>query len=232
MQEHRSAENKKKRRIKHHDAMLMHFSFEEPLRPRTNPSSTQKRFSEGTRPRPEHSPQKEDNSGKLLDQRPAKPEWDSDAEAEPERSPRGARTKQRTPKGPRDSERTLGIRSEARAKPERSREPRKNHGTPKGRSGSRNYIIPRPQYLLLLLGDMSNPKPGHTTGGSGRGARRSGRAGSGRVGCQQKCSPRKQRSVVPSKASKKRRFNVSPEARTNEILCKPKKEQNQRLTRG
>ena len=39
-------------------------------------------------------------------------------------------------------------------------------------------------------------------------------------------------STVPSKASKKRRFNVSPEARTSEILCKPTEEQNQRLTRG
>ena len=78
--------------------------------------------------------------------------------------------------------------------------------------------------------NLSNPKPGHTTGGSGRGARRSGRAGSGRIGCQQNYSPRKQRSLVPSKASKKRRFNVSPEAQTNEILCKPTEKQNQRLT--
>ena len=79
---------------------------------------------------------------------------------------------------------------------------------------------------------LSNPKPGHTTGGSGRSARRSGGAGSGRTGCQQNYSPRKQTSLVPSKASKKRRFNVSPEARTSEILCKPTEEQNQRLTSG
>ena len=92
-------------------AMLMPFPFEEPLRPRTNPSSTQKRLSEGTRPRPEHSPHEGDGSGKLLDPRPAEPEWDSNAGAEPERSPSGAR-----------------------AEPERSREPRKEHGTPKGRS--------------------------------------------------------------------------------------------------
>ena len=78
--------------------------------------------------------------------------------------------------------------------------------------------------------NLSNPKPGHTTGGSGRSARRSGRAGSGKIGCQQNYSPRKQKSTVPSKASKKRRFNVSPEARTSEILCKPTEEQNQRLT--
>ena len=72
-----------------------------------------------------------------------------------------------------------------------------------------------------FVSNLSNPKPGHTTSGSGRGARRSRRAGSGKIGCQQNYSPRKQRSTVPSKASKKRRFNVSPEARTNEILCKP-----------
>ena len=32
--------------------------------------------------------------------------------------------------------------------------------------------------------------------------------------------------------TKKCRFNVSPEARTSEILCKPTEEQNHRLTRG
>ena len=79
---------------------------------------------------------------------------------------------------------------------------------------------------------LSNPKPGHTTGGSDRSARRSGRAGSAKIGCQQNYSPRKQKPTVRSKASKKRRFNVSPEARTSEILCKPTEEQNQRLTRG
>ena len=35
------------------------------------------------------------------------------------------------------------------------------------------------------------------------------------------CSPRRRRSLVISKASKKRRLNVPPEARTSEILCKP-----------
>ena len=79
---------------------------------------------------------------------------------------------------------------------------------------------------------LSSPKPGHTTGGSGRGARRGGGAGSGRTGCQQNCSPRRQASLVPPKASKTRRLNVSPEARTSEILCKPVEEQNPRLTRG
>ena len=55
--------------------------------------------------------------------------------------------------------------------------------------------------------------------GSGRPA--DGRAGSGRIGCQQNWSPRRQASLVPSRASKTRRLNVFPEARTSEILCKP-----------
>ena len=80
--------------------------------------------------------------------------------------------------------------------------------------------------------NVSNPKPGHTTGGSGRTARRSGWAGSGKIGCQQNYSPRKQKTTGPSKASKKRRFNISPEARTSEFRCKPTEEQNQRLTTG
>ena len=120
MQEHRTGERKKERIIKHHVAMLMPSPFEEPLRPRTYPSSTQKRFSEGTRSRPEQSAQEGDGSGKIMYPRPAKPEWKSDARAEPERSPSGARTEQRTSKGARDSERTLGISSGARAEPERS----------------------------------------------------------------------------------------------------------------
>ena len=68
--------------------------------------------------------------------------------------------------------------------------------------------------------------------GRGRRARRSGRAGSGKIRCQQNYSPKKRKSTVPSKASKKHRSNVSPEARTSEILCKPTEGQNHRLTRG
>ena len=109
MQEHRTEERNEERSIKHHVAMLMPFPCEEPLRPITNPSSTQKRFSEGTRSRPEHFPQKGDGSGKLQDPRPAEAEWNSEAGAEPERIPSGARTEHRTPKGSRDSERTLGV---------------------------------------------------------------------------------------------------------------------------
>ena len=82
-------------------------------------------------------------------------------------------------------------------------------------------------YIYIYL---SGPKPGHTTGGSGRGARWGGGAMSGRTGCQQNCSPGGQASLVFPKASKIRRLNVSPEARTSEILCKPMEEQTPRLT--
>ena len=79
--------------------------------------------------------------------------------------------------------------------------------------------------------NLSSPKPGHTTGGR-RGARRGGGAGSGRTVCQQNCSPREKSFLALSKASKTRRLNVSPEARTSEILCKPTEQQNPRLNRG
>ena len=79
---------------------------------------------------------------------------------------------------------------------------------------------------------LSNPKPGHTTGGSGRGARRSGRAGSRKIGCQQNYSPGKQRSILLSKESKTRRFNVSREARTSETPFKPTGEPKKLLTSG
>ena len=56
------------------------------------------------------------------------------------------------------------------------------------------------------------------------------------TGCQQNGSPRRQASHVPSKASKTRRLNVSPEARTSEFLCKPMEEQkpaqDRRFIRG
>ena len=54
---------------------------------------------------------------------------------------------------------------------------------------------------------------------SGRTAGRT--AGSSRTRCQQNCWPRRQGSVLLSTASTKRRLNVSPEARTSEILFKP-----------
>ena len=39
---------------------------------------------------------------------------------------------------------------------------RTEHGTPKGRSGSRNYIIPRPQNLPSFLGDSMAPQAHQT----------------------------------------------------------------------
>ena len=80
--------------------------------------------------------------------------------------------------------------------------------------------------------NLSSPKPGHTTGGSRRSARRSGGAGSGRTVRQQNCAPREQSFLALCKASKKHRLNVSPEAQTSEILCKPMEEQNQRFITG
>ena len=50
--------------------------------------------------------------------------------------------------------------------------------------------------------DLSIPKPGHTTGGSSRCARRGAEAGSSRTGCQQNCSPGGQASLILFKASK------------------------------
>ena len=75
--------------------------------------------------------------------------------------------------------------------------------------------------LAVWLFHLSNPKPGHATGGSGRGAQRGGRVGPGRTGRRQNSTPRRQASLVPPKASKKPCLNVSPEARTSETLCKP-----------
>ena len=61
-----------------------------------------------------------------------------------------------------------------------------------------------------------------------------GGAAPARTGRRQNISPRRRASLVPSKASKTqtRLLNVSPEARTSEILCKPMAEHNERLTTG
>ena len=85
---------------------------------------------------------------------------------------------------------------------------------------------------LCFRVDLLNPKPRHTTGGSGRSAQRSGRERSGKIVCQQNYSSSKQMSSVPTKAPNKHRLNDSPEARTCEILCKPTEEHGNRLTRG
>ena len=82
--------------------------------------------------------------------------------------------------------------------------------------------------------NLTSSKPGHTTGGSGRGGARWG-AGAGRGGAGRDADG----SVRPGdsrpscfRGSKTNVPNVSPEARTNEILCKPVEEHNERLTRG
>ena len=63
MQEHRTGERKKERSIKHARRDADASSFEESLRPRTNPmralSSTAKKLFGGNRPRRTHSPQKD-----------------------------------------------------------------------------------------------------------------------------------------------------------------------------
>ena len=86
--------------------------------------------------------------------------------------------------------------------------------------------------LWQFNANLSSPKPGHTTGRSHWGARRGGGAGSGTTVCQQNCAPREQSFLALFKASKTRRLNVSPEAQTSEILCKPMEEQNPRFTIG
>ena len=80
---------------------------------------------------------------------------------------------------------------------------------------------------------LSNPKPGHTTGGSGRAAHgeATGWDGSGRMGRRRVCS-HKTTAPRASRASKTTVLNNSPGARTREILCKSLGEQNVRLTSG
>ena len=74
-------------------------------------------------------------------------------------------------------------------------------------------------YIIAQTFNQSNPKPGHTTRASGRGARQEGGAGPGTTGRRQNNSPRKKRPPYPvRKLSKTHRLNVSPEARTGQIL--------------
>ena len=104
-------------------------------------------------------------------------------------------------------------------------------------AADRPHKQPCKKASIVFPKHLSSPKPGHTTGGSGRGARHGGGAGSGRAGCQQNCSPRGQETFVPPKASNSRLLNVPPEARTSEILFNSfylnrVREQNHRLTSG
>ena len=70
----------------------------------------------------------------------------------------------------------------------------------------------------------------HGQFGSGRPAERPG--GIGQDWVPTELFAQKTKASVPSKGSRKRRFNVSPKARTSEILCKPMEEQNQWFTSG
>ena len=78
---------------------------------------------------------------------------------------------------------------------------------------------------------LSNPKPGHITGGARQGsARRSDGEVRDRTGRREIGSPRRQPSLLPCRASKTVVLNDSSEARTKKILCKPLEEQSVRLT--
>ena len=132
MQEHRTGERKKERSIKHHVEMLM-LSLLKNLFGR-----------EPIRVRTRRGFPKEPGRDKNTPLRKGMVQenfW-----IRGQRSPNGTRKQERSPSG-------------ARAEPERSRGLRKEHGTPKGRSGSRNYIIPRPQNLPSFLGDSMLLKP-------------------------------------------------------------------------
>ena len=84
--------------------------------------------------------------------------------------------------------------------------------------------------------DLSNPKPGHTTGRSGRGgAWRGGEGGRGWVGRDAVGSIRPGDNTtlpLPLQRIEETVLEVSSEARNNKVLCKPMEERNQRLTRG
>ena len=63
-------------------------------------------------------------------------------------------------------------------------------------------------------------------------AGRPGRAGPGRTGRRRVGSPRRQPTLLSSRASKTIVLNDSSEARTTEFICKSTEEQNRRLTTG
>ena len=84
--------------------------------------------------------------------------------------------------------------------------------------------------LVVKRTNLSNPKPGNTTGGSGRGARQNGRAGLRKIGCQQKYSPGKQKVHRTFQRMEDTSLQRSREARISETLLKPTQETNRRLT--
>ena len=93
-----------------------------------------------------------------------------------------------------------------------------------------------------LSEDRDRPSIPHSgEAGGGAGARRgaAGRGGAGwggggwmLPGRRRVDAPRRKSSILPSRAPKRTVLDVSSEARTKEILCKPNKEHNVRLTSG
>ena len=100
---------------------------------------------------------------------------------------------------------------------------------------NKNPKFPRNHHALnpkLSRHHLSNPKPGHTTGGSVWGGARRVGAGMGSTGRRRDGSPRRKPPLLPSRRCKNNLLGVSLEARTKEILFKPMGEQNPRLTTG
>ena len=95
-------------------------------------------------------------------------------------------------------------------------------------------LFPAKGWLNMVANlNQSSPKPGHTTGGSGRGgARQGGGAGRGRAGRDADGSVRQEnnRPSYPPDNQKTTRLDDSLEAGTSEILRKPMGEQNQGFT--
>ena len=114
----------------------------------------------------------------------------------------------------------------------------------RGRGGAirpeQNLTVPIPRGRKTAVLDYPAGEQSHTTlckpveskTRTYNGRVESGRTAGRRGGVGQNSSPRRQAALVPSKATKTRRLNVPPEARTSEIVCKPMGEQSPRLTRG
>ena len=90
------------------------------------------------------------------------------------------------------------------------------------------------QFIFSVSTDLSNSEPGPEIPRAGRVGAPGGAAVRGRaiLGANRTIRPRNKSPPYPHRHREKHRANVFPEAKTSEILCKPTKEQNQRLTRG
>ena len=86
---------------------------------------------------------------------------------------------------------------------------------------------------MLRTSVESEAQTYHRRFGAGRRmAGRRGGAGRGRPGCRRVGSPRRRRTLLPSRASNTTVLDVSSEAPTYETLCIPMEGQNLRLARG